>query len=406
MATKRGKKSATPAHDEFWGHMAVDMPRADIELNTKADKRARLYRVWVRGSVILLPISLLAVISFIPTLLEAPPEPVQQVNELASPTKPAAITAVEAWLASTPGPLPGGRILSWDGMEIQQNPSVTVDPDSGQTVEKQGLHLHKFTLSSEAGTLYTTAIQVAYSEIRGALVMSTPALVPYAPDDSSQWPELISWPNLAPVGVTEPMTQAAEAWVKAFTSGDPNTLRLAVADQDEKHSYVPLVQADYEAMTIEASAARPLKDGSVPESPEEVIAKVSFGVVWPGQDTGAAKDKSAARVVYDVLILKANTAAPVIVAWGPAGTGESLAAYGNALTDRQISSEGLTGPAGDGESAAPKDSGTKTGSGAGSDDTDEADMVDPVEGFTGPPEETESPKSGSKESFDYTTDND
>lgn len=401
MATKRGKNQQTSEPDKFWGHLAEELPRADIDLVTKADKRAKLYRIWVRGSLVLLPISMVAVISFIPTLMEAPPEIPVQVNQINSPTKPAAITAVEAWLSQKPAPLPGGRILSWDGVEIQQNPSITVDENSGQTVEKQGLHLHRFTLSSESGSLYTTAVQVAYSEVRGSQVMSTPALLPYAPDDASQWPSLIAWPNLAPVGTTEPMTQAAEAWASAFTSGNPNTLRLAVGDQSESHSYIPLVQASATTLNVEDTAARPLDDGSVPEMPEEVVARVSFGVVWPGQGTSAGKDKSPARLVYDVLIQKANTAAPVIVAWGPAGTGETLKAYGNALVDRKIAPDGLTGPAGDG---VQESTGTD---GAGSDPADTEDSseeeVDPTKGFTGPPE---AKKDTESEEFDYTTEND
>lgn len=410
MASKRGKKNQTTQPDEFWGHLAVESVRADVELNTKIDRRAKLYRIWIRGSLVLLPISCLAVISFLPTMLEAPPEIPAQINEINSPTKSAAITAVEAWLAQKPSPLPGGRILSWDGVEVQQNPSVTVDEATGQTVEKQGLHLHRFTLVSESGSIFTTAVQVAYSEIRGSQVMSVPSLIPYAPDDSSKWPSLVSWPNLAPVSATDPMTQAAEAWAKAFTSGDPDMLRLAVGDEAENHSYIPLVQASANTVSIQDAAARPLSDGSAPELPEEVVARVSFGVIWPGAVDKESKDKAPARLVYDVLIRKANTASPVIVAWGPAGTGESLTAFGNALTDREISPDGLLGPAGDGraeqaggttgdtETETDTDTGTETDSG-----TSGGEAVDPAKGFTGPPKESAKP---TEESFDYTPEND
>lgn len=347
MATKpkSTKKPDAPAHDEFWGQMAEEIPRADVLEVSKAARRIKMYRWYVRANLILLPVAVLGVLTMLPKMAAQPPVQLAPVSEISSPTKAAAMQAVNNWLGSYPAPLPTGKLLSWDGVKVQQEPEVGVDPVNGQPVEKQGLQLHTLTLVADNGTLFTTTVQVAYSPVRGAQVIGSPALMPRAPDDTGKWNNLTSWPNLATVQAPDPVKQSAEAWVKAFTSGDPATLRLAVHDEEASHAYVPLTQANYTDVRVEeAGAAKKVEGDGAVENATQLVARVSFAVAWDGIDVDKNRAGTPPRMVYDVLINQAETASPVIVAWGGAGTGESLKAYQNAVIDRAIEAESLTGP--------------------------------------------------------------
>lgn len=344
MKTKSPKKQAA-AQDEFWGHMAEEVPRADIAAVSKADKRIKWYRWYVKANLILLPVALLGILSCVPKLTEPTPEQIIPVSEINSPTKAAAMQAVTNWLGQYPTPLPGGKLLSWDGAKVQSEPSITIDPSNDQPVETQGLQLHTLTLVTENGALFTTTVQVGYSEFRGAQVIGSPTLIPRAPDDVSKWANLTSWPNLSTIQASDSVKDAAAAWAKAFTSGDPKALRLAVGDQAANHSYVPLVQATASDVRVEEAAAPKAAEGkgAVENSPV-ITARISFAVAWDGIEVDKNRGGAAPRVVYDVLIQQADTASPVIVAWGGAGSGESLKAYSNAVIDREIGADALTGP--------------------------------------------------------------
>lgn len=350
MKTKTPKRQPAPAQDAFWGQMAEEIPRADVVEVSKAARRIKLYRWYVKANLILLPVAMLGILSMVPKLTETTVIPAAPVSEINSPTKAAAMQAVTTWLGQNPSPLPGGHLLSWDGAKIQAEPGVIEDPTTSKPVEKQGLQLHTLTLVTDNGTLFTTTVQVGYSDIRGAQVIGAPTLMPRAPDDTSKWSNLVSWPNLATVPTTDPVRQSATAWAKAFTSGDPDALRLTVGDQAGNHSYVPLVQAAASDVRVEETAAQRATDGKDESkgdaiaNPSVVTARVSFGITWDGTDVDKTRTSSASRVTYDVLIQQADTASPVIVAWDGVGTGESLKPYQNAVVDREIGADALTGP--------------------------------------------------------------
>lgn len=323
--------------DDFWGHEAEELPRADVQTPLTHGKRIKLYRVWVITSVVLLPIALLAIISFMPKFLEKPAVAPVVNNQLDSPTKPVAMQAVKDWLAKLPSPLPGGQILSWDGVEIQAEPKSETDPNTSQIKETQGLQLHTMTVVSPSGSFFTTQVQVGYSPVRGAKILGEPTLIPRAPDDKQTWPNLKPWPNLVDVTKTEPVEQAVIAWAKAFTSGDPDALRLNVGDTGADRSYVPLVQVTASDVRVGLVASQKPPKEDIEKKPSQVVAQVSFAVVW--QNTPIGRGETPARVTYDVLIEQADTASPKVVAWGGAGTGESLKPYANAVEGRKITTD-------------------------------------------------------------------
>ncbi|WP_422759089.1 hypothetical protein [Paenarthrobacter sp. C1] len=333
MARNANKNNNRP--DDFWLHDAEELPRADVGAVRTTVKRMKLVKIWIVSSCVLLPIALLAIISFLPKFLEEPVVAQAPVNQLDSPTKAAAMKSVQDWLNKQPSPMPGARILSWDGVDVQAEPKTTTD-SKGNVTETQGLQLNNLTLISPSGSIFSTQVQVAYSPTRGAKVLGEPTLIPHAPDDKQSWPNLKAWPGLVQTSKLPPVEQAAAAWAKAFTSGDPDALRLAVGDTSPDRSYVPLVQATASNVAVGDVAARPLPaDADKDTKPTQVVAQVSFGISWEGQNLGTAQ--TPARVTYDVLIDKADTAAPQVVAWGGAGSGESLKPYMNAVEGRKIS---------------------------------------------------------------------
>lgn len=339
MAGSRNAKNK-PGSDDIWGDTATANPRADIELPGKMSKRRKFFHFYTWTAVILLPpLALVNVVLFSENLGTGDEKPAA-VSSVDSPTKTEAMLKVQEWLASDPSPLPGGKLLSWDGATTQQEYSVT-ESETGETIETQGLELHKLTVTTPGGNIFTTTVQIAYSPIRGAQIMGEPTLLPKAPDDDSSWPNAKTWPNLVSATASEQTTQAVNAWVKAFTSGDPDSLRLAVGDTQSGRSYVPLVEAYATNVLVGDAAAHPNEDGTTNTSPEQIVARVTFGVTWEGQSVKEGANIS--RLTYDVLIDKANTAAPVVVAWGGAGTGETLTPYMNAMDGRIITSEGMDG---------------------------------------------------------------
>lgn len=342
----RNAKRNNPA-DDFWGRDAEELPRADVELVQGQEKRLKFFKAWVITSVVLLPVALLAIISFLPKFLEEPYVAPAVNNQLDSPTKPVAMQTVKNWLAKSPSPLPGGQVLSWDGVEIQAEPKSEIDPNTSQVNETQGLELHTMTIVTTSGSFFTTQVQVGYSPIRGAKVIGEPTLIPRAPDDSQTWPNLTAWPNLTIVTETEAVEQAVNAWAKAFTSGDPDALRLNVGDTGADRSYVPLVQATASDVQVgDVAAPKPSPDAPADAKPSQVVARVSFAVIWQGSPV--ARGETPPRLTYDVLIEQADTASPKVVAWGGAGTGESLKPYMNAIEGRKITTSGI-------EKAVPAD---------------------------------------------------
>lgn len=335
----RNAKRNNPA-DDFWGREAEELPRADVEAVNGTVKRLKLFKAWVITSVVLLPVALLAIISFLPKFLEEPYVAPAVNNQLDSPTKPVAMQTVKDWLAKSPSPLPGGQVLSWDGVEIQAEPKSEIDSNTSQVKETQGLELHTMTIVTASGSFFTTQVQVGYSPIRGAKVIGEPTLIPRAPDDSQTWPNLTAWPNLTIVTKTEAVEQAVNAWAKAFTSGDPDALRLNVGDTGADRSYVPLVQATASDVQVgDVAAQKPSPDAPADAKPSQVIARVSFAVAW--QSNPVARGETPSRLTYDVLIEQADTASPKVVAWGGAGTGESLKPYMNAIEGRKITMSGI-----------------------------------------------------------------
>lgn len=326
--------------DLGWLENPDELPRADIGLQDRASRRQKTYKIAVVAVLFVgFPLSVLSNLSMLPKILDAKPAVAAPASLLTSETKPAAMLAVQNWLAQKPSPLPGGSLLSWDGVDIQAKPELITDADTNQTVEKQGMQLHHMTVAAATGQVFETTVQVAYSPFRGSQVIGIPTLIPRAPDEKGIWQGLQTWTSLAKVTPSDPVIQSVSAWVKSFTSGDPNALRLTVGDQAENRSYVPLSQATATDVQIIEVGARNDTKGDTAAKPSQVVARISFAIVWNGQ--ALERSQTPSRISYDILINRADGAAPVVVAWGGVGTGESLTEYMNAVENRKLTGDGL-----------------------------------------------------------------
>lgn len=255
--------------------------------------------------------------------------------------KASAIAEMNSWLASTPAPLPGGSIVSWDGYTVLTKPTKVSDGDS--TVPAYDTEVDEFTLSA-AGVTYTSTVLVNIDTTHGlAAVVGTPSLMPKTTGTSTALTSgSVVWPGYTPVSASDSVSSAVSTWAKAFVSGDSNQLLQVTGDPTQGDLYVPLSGAS-SVSDVSVSAAgvpTPKSGDQAPQDPAEIIARVTFSVDWSGAQADTRTQQ--ALVTYDVLVERANTASPVVVAWGGAGSGPTLTKYGNAINGATVQSTGTS----------------------------------------------------------------
>lgn len=315
--------------------------------------RAATVVVWggVAGLVVTMIVSLLNLSLFVVTVTRGRQESPQSAGASSSPGRFAATQAVTAWLAAAPSPLPDGRIVSWDGAR-EMAPSELTDRD-GKPVSapvRFVAEIDTFTLVGKGGRQYTSEVLVSVDPRGGATAASTPSLTAVAPAAGDDWQSGGPWPGLVPAAnVPAPLAQAVSGWAAAYASGDASQLRIAVGDPDLSHAYVPLTGvASVKTETV-------LTAGLSSTDRATAVAQVTLALAWAGQDkpTGPPDPKSSSNAVVtmDVLVERADTAAPVVTAWGAAGSGPSLGRYTNAVDATGRSFPSGAGPTG--TAAAP-----------------------------------------------------
>lgn len=323
----RKKKSLwddVPAESDVF----VTNPRTPHEATLERTGKVRAAITYVVAGA-----AVLAIFASLTTLTAEPTSEDPAATSLNANTslgKAAALAAVTEWMGAEPAPVPGGEVLSWDGFE----PLAAGEEESGKRGAETG-ELHYFTVAAPAENttiFYTTAVLVRVDDLLGASVQGSPSLMPRTPSASNGWSSEV-WPGYKSVTVTDPVREAVTAWSKAFT-GTPAELRLAVGDKNAERSYVPLTGASIASAEV-SSAAAPKQDTT--KAVTEVLARITLDVAWGGS-------KKSSPATYDVLVADANTAAPRVVAWGPAGTGPRLSAYGNAVTGTDVKVPAPTTP--------------------------------------------------------------
>lgn len=242
--------------------------------------------------------------------------------------KAAAISALAEWIGASPSPLPGAVVLSWDGYTVEEPPM----PEDGDETKRAtyAFERHAFTVQ-RGSTFFRASVEVAVDAIVGAEVTSAPSLIPIPPVDRVSGVD--AWFATSSATVTPQMEQAIESWAAAFTSGSAESLHQVIQDQDSNRSYVPLRGVD-ELREVEVIEATEHPSDTVENGAELVIARVGLRLWWEGgrpQLEENERETLPEPIVYDVLIERANTATPIIVAWGPPGSGPELEAYTNAV---------------------------------------------------------------------------
>jgi len=338
MAQARTLK-ATRANELAWDYGDELVPRVGLPSADRMIRRQRWMRRYVHASSILLPFVLL--LSAFVILAGAGSTAAPTVTGSASTSshgRTAATLELETWLSESPSPLPGATILSWDGARSIPAPRVSSNASSpGFATE-----LDTFTLvvgSSSRPTVYSATVEVAISPTGGAVALSGPSILVVPPTSmASGWTAGGPWSGLdSGATVSQPVDNAINGWLTAFTSGNSSSLRLAVGDSANDGHYVPLRGVATATASTVAAATRVAPNGPVTGqsiSPSAEIVEVSLSIIWthekvPASFAGAGT--SGPSTTMDLLVERANTSAPVVVAWGAPGTGPRLRPYQNAV---------------------------------------------------------------------------
>lgn len=325
-----------------------EVPRART-LASKKTLGFRLTRYLVWAALIALPLSALVVLGMNNNIgaLNAKIDDVPAADSVDSPGKATATAEVEKWLAMTPPPLMGGRIVSWDGFISIEKPAQTTQEAKTNPLPDYEFEVHTFTLADENDNLFTSSVQVAVGpDSSGSVIVGSPSLLAVPPSADIQVAS--PWFGFTRSAAGDSVTQSVEAWATAFTSGDPATLRLAVGDSDSNHSFMPLYGVtDVVADVTHASFVPPTGEEAekyTAGSPTgTMLAQVDLTITWNGAPELEQGERNSTVITYDLLISKADTASPQVVAWGAPGTAPELEAYGNALIGNDVKGQDKPG---------------------------------------------------------------
>lgn len=241
--------------------------------------------------------------------------------------KSEAFRSLSSWLSNEPSPLPGGTIVSWDGFTSENPPAPASD---SEVVRHYTFETHAFTVARGA-SMFHAYVQVVVDDVLGASATANPSLEPIV---DAQVTAADPWFTLQSTSASAQVKQAVDAWAAAFTGGDPDALHQIVQDRNTNRSYVPLSGVEqFIGAEIVAAGAKPLPDGKGITA-DMMVVRVSLSFWWKnGKPSVGANETEPVPtpVTYDLLVEHADTATPVVVAWGAPGDGPTLTAYQNAV---------------------------------------------------------------------------
>lgn len=321
---RRGAKPAQPLLD-WYEDEADEVPNPTLPDARRLARRQRWTRRYVKASVLLCPILLLAAVASITRSRSKP-----AATPLGSPGRTAATIAVDRWLAEKPAPLPGASILSFDGahkVPLPKGYKGTPPTWHGMT--------ETFTLASRPDSTspatWRVGVEVAIDRHGGAVAITGPSFLAARRTESGSWDEGGPWPGLtSSPSVSGAVQTVVNDWLTAYTSGDNAELHLAVGDPDPHHTYVALSGVRSASDTVVAAA--PIGKASQ----NELIVQVELHLLWdhehePPPEPVGTSGPAGPKTTMDLLVAHAASAVPVVVAWGPPGSGPTLHPYENAL---------------------------------------------------------------------------
>lgn len=302
-----------------WYDAAEEVPNPAAPSGQKLAKSQKWYRRLAMSSVVLTPAAMLVTIlavahSSVPATSQAPAG--------TAPGEAVAQLAVERWLSSSPSPLPHGRILFFSG--ASPVPVAKVSRQSGAASKVTWTAEDESFVLSANGSTYTASVEVVFPPgNRTGVANASPSLSPQPGSPPNPAAQTGPWPGVtASASAPAPVVQAVQGWAQAYTSGSASSLRLAVGDTSASDHFIPLHGVSQVTSSVSWSA--PLASAG------EMVANVSLTLVWNHQQAPSQYQTTVPQVTMDLLIERANTPAPVVVAWGPSGGGPSLTPFQNA----------------------------------------------------------------------------
>ena len=334
------KKKRQELHDEgdaaaFWGEQAVEEEqRLATEDSLKAARKAKW---WRRGIItivfVLFPATLLALLNVF-TILTSKEEEADGYD-LAAPGRVEATIAMQSWLTQTPAPLPGAKLITWDGAKAVDYPQDEKHPAFTEAT-RETVWEHSFTLevpptvgvAGKRGTperLFQAQLLTVSSEAQGHRVFSDPAVLPL-PLTQTLPVSLGYWPGVEIKQADGDVVEAINKWAAAYVGSDPAALKLATGDPDKNHVYIPL--GGLKAVGVEISRSGVILEGDGLSN--EMIAEVELSLDRKEVNERGQQYMSLPATKMDVLVKDWNTGSPTVTAWGAAGAGHLLTAYENA----------------------------------------------------------------------------
>lgn len=318
-------------------------PRADMDPVRKINRRGRRFVVlgWVTIGL-MIPIGLLAMIGSLRTSNLVDEVESLSVAVAGSDSRGTAQVSIENWAASYPD-LSDLRVVTWVGSRV-----VSTQVDQADQTKNVTIEVHRFRVESDLRQ-FDASVTVATDSRGGVEALGTPAL------ESVPLPISDGWETNALNGIgsstasTDDIEAALDRWIDAYTSTDPDALRLSTGDPSTEHVYIPIGRRRGE-FEVEHVALPDTTDDSV------VVARVRFEVFEAVGPTRGVSDASTtttttepvekeegASLTMDVRIDRANTGSPTVTAWGAVGTGVGLVPYENAATgEREVSETNTT----------------------------------------------------------------
>lgn len=297
---------------------------AEVTPNPEAASRPkRRYRL-IRRALALSPFMtvLSALVAFIAVglLIQNPQAGSQATAEMsASQTgRTQATSALQDWLEGEGSLFADAAITSWDGVSNIEQVEAT-DSEIGYQ-----LTTHDFTIATTNGVYYRAAVRTAYAPSKGVKVISSPTITPLAPTAVSDWEPEEPTEGWRDTSASPAATDAIDSWATALTSS-PQDLKLTTRDENASHVYATLTGATASEVSVSDARSPQTRQGEADSS--TLVATVKVQLVPDDTEDG---QEATTTVTYDVLVRGADTAAPYVTAWGPVGSGTSLADHENA----------------------------------------------------------------------------
>lgn len=295
----------------------------DVSASTRGKRRYRTARRMLLGSMILAPLNVLGLVlmfSLVLTGIDTRSPGTAEITATQS-GRTQAESSLQQWLDTDESVFAGATITSWDGTSNAEDVAATE-----QEVGYQ-LRTHDFTIRAKDGIYYRAAVRIAYSPPKGVKVLSTPTITPLAPSAVDDWDPVEPMAGWETTGASTSTSDAITSWARALATS-PNELKLVTRDEDSSHVYSTLTGVN----VISASVIRawsPVDDRGEIEA-STLVATVSIEMTDAESADGGGD--ATTTVQYDVLVRGADTAAPYVTAWGPAGSGPGLTDYQNAVS--------------------------------------------------------------------------